>query len=350
MTPIGSEPPDELLHPVGQFNAKCRRGKSIQAIIILITGVLLAAPWRGRAATVAYYRFQEGTNGMPAIGTNSIIDSSGNGLNATPISSPTYSNNVPASPIVSNTLSLLFNGTSSRIFIPDYPQLSLTNSLTLEAYIEALAYPDSAINESQIIFRGDDDIGRDPYFIELRSTNLFFGIASGSQLVSLQAPINLHQWHHVAGTLDGATGNMGLYLDGNLVAATNTALRPYKTLVGLNPGLGIGNVQSANYAEYFKGFIDAVRVSDTALLPGQFLNAERVVILGSPVIVGGNLELSFNVVSGNVQSFALLQTSQLTEPWTTNYGAILSTNGPNGYSFLVPTPTNPAQFYRLLVQ
>ena len=59
---------------------------------------------------------------------------------------------------------------------------------------------------------------------------------------------------------------MRLYLDGNLVASTNTSLRPYGTLLGLNPGLGIGNVQSANYAEYFKGFIDEVRVSDTAVV------------------------------------------------------------------------------------
>lgn len=322
----------------------------MKVTIIISTTVLLAIPYTSRAATVVHYRFEEGTSGMAAFGTNSIIDSSGNGLNATPISSPTYSNNVPASPIQSNNLSLLFNGTSSRIFIPDYPQLHLTNSLTLEAFIEALSYPDSTINESQIIFRGDDDIARDPYFIELRSTNLFFGISPGSPLVSLQAPITLHQWHHVAGTLDGSSGNMRLYLDGNLVAATNTTLRPYNTLVALNPGLGIGNVQSANFAEYFKGFIDEARISDTALLPTQFLNAARVVILRSPLVVGNNLELSFNVVSGNVQSFALLQATQLTGSWTTNTGTILSTNGPNSYSFLVPTPTNPAQFYRIQLQ
>ena len=316
----------------------------------IIIAVLLAIIHTSRAATVVYYRFEEGTNGMAALGTNSVIDSSGNGLNATPISLPTYSNNVPASPIQSNKLSLLFNGASSRIFIPDYPQLHLTNSLTLEAFIEALSYPDSSINESQIIFRGDDDIARDPYFIELRSTNLFFGIASGDPLVSLQAPITLHQWHHVAGTLDGSSGDMLLYLDGNLVASTNTSVRPYGTLLGLNPGLGIGNVQSANYAEYFKGFIDEVRVSDTALLPTQFLNAARVVILRSPLVAGNKLELSFNVVSGNVQSFALLQATQLTGPWTTNTGAILTTNGPNSYTIQVNAPTNSALFYRVRLQ
>ena len=88
---------------------------------------------------------------------------------------------------------------------------------------------------SQIIFRGDDDIGMDPFLIELRNTNLFFAVTDyANQMAAVRAPINLHQWHQVAGTLDGTTGNLRLYLDGNLVAATTT-VRPCRTLRGLNP-------------------------------------------------------------------------------------------------------------------
>jgi hypothetical protein len=300
------------------------------------------------AATVAYYRFEEGTNGVLAAGTNSIIDRSGHGLNATPVVPPLYSNNVPVSPILSNKLSLLFNGNSTRIFIPDYPQLQLTNSLTLEAFIMALSYPQSSINESQIIFRGDDEIGRDPYFIELRDTYLFFGISPGEPLVSVQAPITLRQWHHVAGTLDGSTGNMRLYIDGNLVASTNTALRPYQKLIGSNPGLGIGNVQSGNYAEYFNGFIDEARISDVALAPSQFLNSAPSLKMNVPQLNSNGLLLGFDVISGNPQLFLLLQASQLSGPWITNAGAILATNGSSSFSFQVsPAGTAPAQFYRI---
>jgi hypothetical protein len=303
------------------------------------------------AATVAYYRFEEGANGTLATGTNSIIDSSGHGLNATPVVSPLYSNNVPASPIQSNRLSLLFNGSTTRISIPDYPQLQLTNSLTLEAFILALSYPQSAINESQIIFRGDDEIGRDPYFLELRDTNLFFGITATEPVVSVQAPITLHQWHHVAGTLDGPSGNMRLYIDGNLVASTTTSVRPYQKLIGQNPGLGIGNVQSGNYAEYFNGFIDEVRISDTALTPGQFLNAPLILEMYAPLISTNSLTLGFDVLSGNPQSFLLLQAGQLNGPWTTNSATILTTNGPTEFSFQVSTAASvPSQFYRVQAQ
>jgi hypothetical protein len=36
--------------------------------------------------------------------------------------------------------------------------------------------------------------------------------------------------------------------------------------------LGIGSVQSDNYAEYFNGLIDGVRISDVALELSQFLS------------------------------------------------------------------------------
>jgi len=38
--------------------------------------------------------------------------------------------------------------------------------------------------------------------------------------------------------------------------------------------LGIGDVQSENYAEYFNGLIDEVHISDVALTPGGFLTPE----------------------------------------------------------------------------
>lgn len=300
-----------------------------------------------RATTVAYYRFDEGTNGMIASGTNTVLDGSGNGLNATPVASPIYSTNVPPNLVQPDDLSLRFNGSSNWVFIPDYPQLALTKSLTLEAFIEAEAYPDSTIDEAQILFRGDDDIALDPYFIELRSTNLFFAVTDyANQMAAVQVPITLHQWHHVAGTLDGATGSLRLYLDGNLVAATNTTVRPYALLRGRNPGLGIGNVQSAHYAEYFNGYIDEVRISDAALAPGQFLNAP-IFALQLGLKRGHTLQLDCNLLAGEVQGLTLLQASQISGPWTTNDTAPLTTNGTGSFSFQILGSPSASQFYRV---
>lgn len=315
---------------------------------VLLAAVLFVLTVRvAHAGTVAYYRFEEGTNGMHAASTNSIYDSSGNGLNASPVGQPIYSNNVAVSAVRPNNLSLRFSPVR-RVFIPDYPHLQLTNSLTLEAFIEAEAYSDnSSLGESQIIFRGDDNIALDPYFIELRFTNLFFAVTSASnEMASVQAPFNLHQWHHVAGTLDGATGNLRLYIDGGLVAATNTAIRPYKTLTGRNPGLGIGDVQSDNIAsEYFNGFIDEVRISDTALAPSQFLIAPALMLHATRT--GSTLQLDLDVAAGSSQSFSLLQAGQPGGPWTTNSTAVLTTNGPGSYTYRITPGSDTSQFYRV---
>ena len=228
------------------------------------------------AGTVAYYRFEEGAAGALASGTNSILDSSGNGLDGTPYGTLVYSSNVAFTPIpltgASNKLSASFNGYNSRVFIADNPLFILTNSLTIEAMVFPMTRG-STYAGSQIFFRGDDRSGFDPYTLAvIPPTNLQFNIQdTNNNVVTLVAPLSPNMWHHVAGTLDGSTGNMSLYIDGMLVAGTNTTMRPLGVLTGPNPGLGIGNVQSANYSEYFYGLIDEVRLSDQALGPNQFL-------------------------------------------------------------------------------
>ena len=229
------------------------------------------------ANTVAYYRFEEGTAGSSPSGANTIIDSSGNGLNGTSLGGLSYSALVAANPVpltgAPNRLSLAFDGSSGRVFIPDNPLFELTNSLTIEAYIEPFP-PVESFNSEQIVFRGDDRGGWDPYYLGIFQTNLIFEITDSNNISSfVQAPITPWVWHHVAATLDAATGKQSLYIDGVLVAQTNTTERPFGPLIGANPGLGIGDVQSPNYTEYFNGMIDEVRISDTALGPDQLLNA-----------------------------------------------------------------------------
>jgi hypothetical protein len=84
-----------------------------------------------------------------------------------------------------------------------------------------------------------------------------------------------NQWFHVAGTLDDATGNMKLYVNGNLVASTTTSIRPLGALdPAYSPGLSIGCDDTGQYGEHFNGWLDEVRLSDVALDPSQFLVPE----------------------------------------------------------------------------
>jgi len=235
---------------------------------------------------IAYYRFEEGTAGSAASGNGTILDSSGNGLNGTAINGPEFSANVPTVTIpisgVQNLASLSFNGINQRIFIPDDPRFELTRSLTLEAFVYQKLQPSWY---GQIIMRGDDRSDLDPFFIGIDSSDkLVFRIQDGynnTMLLTAEMP-SYNQWVHVAGTIDDSSGAMRLYINGALEAEAFTNIRPLEFLdSNYSPGIGIGNVQSPNYGQYFPGLIDEVRISDQALRPDQFLNSVIVPEPGS---------------------------------------------------------------------
>jgi hypothetical protein len=131
-------------------------------------------------STVAFWRFEEGPAG--SVATGAIFGFFWNGLNGTPFGGPACvldSGSVPGS-----TLGLNFNGTSSRIFVPDSSLLQLTHSLTLDAYIEINGPISSCCGLAQIIFRGDDRPGLDPYYLAVTTSGqLVFSVenASGQQ-------------------------------------------------------------------------------------------------------------------------------------------------------------------------
>src|SRR5207244_4463116 len=117
----------------------------------------------------------------------------------------------------------------------------------------------------------------DPYRLTLNQGNiLYFGIMNAAEAsASLSYTVPFDQWMHVAGTLDDATGSMKLYVNGVLVASTFTSIRPFGALdPSSSPGLGIGSDQTGQYGEYLNGWLDEVRLSDTALTPSQFLIPE----------------------------------------------------------------------------
>jgi hypothetical protein len=101
---------------------------------------------------------------------------------------------------------------------------------------------------------------------------LYFHIESQSATVNLTTTLPASdRWYHVAGTLDDATGNMKLYVNGVLAASSNTSIRPFALLdSNYDPRVLIGGPQG------FHGSMDEIRVTNTALRPDQFLNATPV--------------------------------------------------------------------------
>jgi hypothetical protein len=224
------------------------------------------------ADTVGYWRFEEGIAGQPAGSSSSIIDSSGMGNNGTAINGPVYTSNTPVTNVpatgAADSLAMNFNGSNQRIFVPDSSSLAITASLTIEAYVYSRG------GYGMIVFRGDDRGGLDPYALYYDGSQMAFHVGNAAgQNLDIKAAFPLNQWNFVAGTLDDSTGTMDLYVNGTLGATASTTIRPLGPLnSNYQPGLGIANVQSSNYSDYFNGMLDEVRVSNTALSPNQFLS------------------------------------------------------------------------------
>ena len=160
-----------------------------------------------------------------------------------------------------------FDGVNDRVQLPDSESLKLTESLSIEGWIKADSLP---AQQGEILFRGDDRGGLDPYSLSLQSNgSLRFEVASLSGAASVWAPLTLGQFTHVAGTLDDATGVMRLYLDGELISQITTAVRPFGDLdPASNPGIGIGNHGGDPDTPHnfpFDGLIDELSVYNRAL-------------------------------------------------------------------------------------
>ena len=159
-------------------------------------------------------------------------------------------------------------------FAPDGPEFVLTNSLSVSCWVypRAYAHPYATSPQSQIVFRGDDRSGMDPYQLTLsRSGYYAFGISGEHEITVLHSPAKLNTWAHVLGTLDGKTGLMRLYINGKLMRETTTHVRPLGGLdPAYHPGIGIGNTQFPQggvHRQPLDGLIRDVRIYNEAVSP-----------------------------------------------------------------------------------
>ena len=155
-------------------------------------------------------------------------------------------------------------GTSTRVLVPDSVDLMLTNSLSIGAWI----YPKA--NSYNVVARNGNDPNRVAYGIGGPDfTGQFtFHIAHSPAEETLYAPQMLNQWIHLAGTLDGATGDMRLYTNGVLAAQKSATVRPLGFIdPSFQPGLAIGNASQGGWP--FIGLVDEVVLYSRALSPAE---------------------------------------------------------------------------------
>jgi hypothetical protein len=257
-----------LIHAHHPFSAAARLfdlGLPLCLVPIVLAASSFAPP--RTSDCVAWWRFQNGVKDTAAGPGQLIEDSSGNDQHGLAFGGPCFRRVA----LPGSNLALQFHGDGQRVVVPDDEVFQLTHSLTLEAYVEVDGYPDYA---SQILFRGDDRGGFDPWFLKLtESGRLQFTVtddSNESSAVTSPAPLPLHTWLHVAGTLDDTTGEQRLFVNGACVATVNTSIRPFAVLGGAEPGISIGNLQSTGN-QGFLGSIDEVRISSSALTPDRLL-------------------------------------------------------------------------------
>jgi hypothetical protein len=94
--------------------------------------------------------------------------------------------------------------------------------------------------------------------------NVYFSVRNGSSSTAASSSLTLYDWNHIAGTFDGATNTIKLYVNGTLVD-TQTG-QPSSTSANLSNNFHIG---LSNGSTYSNGDIDEVAIFDYALTPKQ---------------------------------------------------------------------------------
>ncbi len=171
-------------------------------------------------------------------------------------------------------LSVMFPG-NSRIRVNDAPQLDMSTSLSLEAWI----YPVAKVSDYPVIIHKPLDVYGEPwnaYSIVLSDQaegeqHPIFSISDGVQAAHCEAggdPVPLYQWTHIAATYSGDT--MRIYMNGELRGQTPASL----TIVATVNPLFIGRAYSVA-SNHFRGFIDEVRIWNVARSATQIQTARN---------------------------------------------------------------------------
>ncbi len=130
---------------------------------------------------------------------------------------------------------LVFDGTSQYVDAGTPPALDITGTaITLEALINMTEWRDN-VWQGCIINKEQGEAGNEMGYM-LRAgnggtLNFNIGATSWHEINSDSAALDLNNWHHVAGTYDGATQK--LYIDGHLVASAEDTFSV--TSAGTNP-------------------------------------------------------------------------------------------------------------------
>jgi prepilin-type processing-associated H-X9-DG protein len=214
-----------------------------------------------------------------------------------------------------NDGALKFDGSRMYARIAPNPVLDIRDSLTLSAWVK-----NDGDDDGQIIWRGDNQGGMDPYELHITDSRMEFRInpldGIFTSAVQSRQPVD-DRWHLWTGVYDSQAKSISLYKDGQLEAAAETPVGfQYDTSTMWNM---IGAVDFGNW-QHFKGTIDEARIWIRALAPAEIQQqAQGIYPPNNPGLVA---HWTFNNGQGNIIHDA---------SGHNNHGQALSWTDPIGY-------------------
>jgi hypothetical protein len=178
----------------------------------------------------------------------------GNGLDATGTNNGVLVNTKFAGGKVGGGILGDFQNVGGYVEAPDSPSLTLTKSMTIEGWVKLNSANGYVLRRATSF----------PTFMNAFDLTVFgsamFAIYSGNQVgVVFSDPLPLGQFFHLAATLDDSSGQMTIYINGNLVRQVTTSIRPN---AAAGAPVSIGNID---------GITDELSVYNRALPASEIL-------------------------------------------------------------------------------
>jgi hypothetical protein len=155
-----------------------------------------------------------------------------------------------------------FDGVSSYVQIPP----SISNHFTIACWVKTTATGGG--NQwwaGKGLVDGEVQGAKDDLGLALVTSDAGFGLGNPDTTLLSTSAVNDGQWHHVAATRNAVTGQMQLFVDGVMQAATIGPTGPKAA----PPSLRIGSIQAAYSGGFLAGTIDDVQLFGRVLSPSE---------------------------------------------------------------------------------
>jgi hypothetical protein len=175
-----------------------------------------------------------------------------------------------------------FNGTSDYISIPETDTLD-PSEITLEAWIKSASF-----QTGNFIDKGYNS----GYRIRTNTSGtITFFDRGATNTITTNSVLPTSQWVYIVAT--GDSSGLKIYVNGKLDISNSTAYGSPNTSANLHLGMN-------DYNEYYKGFLDEVRISNIARTPDEIRQAYEVGRRTHPIKVDFKADLeSSNLITGD---------------------------------------------------